>query len=63
MGCLEVVTFGNVDLSLFRGKPTRPTCRLWRLAYHRRLCRKTRLKSAVEKIQVFLEKYSQAAKV
>ena len=32
MGCLGVVTFGNVDLSLFRGKPTRPTCRLWRLA-------------------------------
>ena len=23
--------FGNVDLSLFRGRPTRPTCRLWHL--------------------------------
>ena len=49
MGCLEVVTFGNVDLSLFRGKPTRPTCRLWRLAIIDGCVGKTRLQSAVEK--------------
>ena len=52
MGHLVVVTFGNVDLSLFRGRPTRPTCRLWRLGYHRRLCGKTRLRRAVDIIQV-----------
>ena len=64
MGCLRVVTFGNVGLSLFRGKPTRPTCRLWRLAIIDGMWEKTRLQSAVEKYK-FLEKkkYSQAAKV
>ena len=52
MGCLAVVTFKNVDLSLFRGRPTRLTCRLWRPSCHRRLCGKTRLHCAVDKIQV-----------
>ena len=52
MGCLAVVTFGNVDLSLFRGRLTRPTCRLWRPSCHRRLCGKTRLRRAVDTIQV-----------
>ena len=49
MGCLEVVTFGNVDLSLFRGKPTRPTCRLWRLAIINGCVGKLDYEGAVEK--------------
>ena len=61
MGCLRVVTFGNVGLSLFGGKPTRPTCRLWRLAIIDGMWEKLSYK-VLWKIQV-LEKYSQAAKV
>ena len=34
VGSLAVVTFENVDLSLFRDGLTRSTCRLWRLGYH-----------------------------
>ena len=52
VGSLAVVTFENVDLSLFRDRPTRSTCRLWRLGYHMRLCGKTRLRRAVNIIQV-----------
>ena len=61
MGCLGVVTFGNVDLSLFGGKPTRPTCRLWRLAIINGCVGKLDYKVLWKNTS--FRKYSQATKV
>ena len=61
MGCLDVVTFGNVDLSLFRGKPTRLTCRLWRLVVTNDCVEKLDYNMLWKNTSV--REYSQAAKV